>query len=108
MSVHDLEEARAKRALLTLDMGKEGWLAPNLDMFVLPPQPYISQMMTLMMVKRPGGKFVGKALGLSNHMPECNLPLNAVDEITSSATKWGPPTYHHFTARDYIHLVEKD
>lgn len=108
MAVYDLEEARAKRALRTLDLGEEGWLAPNLGIFVLPPQPYISQTMTLAMVKRPGGRYVGKALGLSNYMPEFNRLLDAVDEITSSVTQWGPPTYHNFTARDYIHLVDKD
>ena len=60
MSVHDLEEARAKRALQTLDLGEEGWLAPDVGMFVLPPQPYISQTMTLALVKRPGGTYAVK------------------------------------------------
>lgn len=106
MAVYDLEEARAKRALLSLDLGEEGWVPPDLTQLVLGPNPYISQSMEVWVVKRPGGKYVGKALGLANYMPECNRPLDALEEITSTVVKRGPPTYHHFTARDYIHSVK--
>lgn len=104
MAVYDIEEARAKRASLTLDMGTEGWVADLRDYRSF--NPYILQNVTLHITERPGGLFIGKALGLADFMPDCNWPLSRQEAILREAVRWGPPTYVGMTARDYIHSVK--
>lgn len=114
MSVHDLEEARIKRALRDLNFGTDdpplenlSWTT-NINLEMRTNNACVIRDVIPVPVFRVGGKFVGMALGLSNFMPECNWPLDTLDELVSVSHVYGPPKFINCTPRDYFRIVDKD
>lgn len=102
----DVVEFKPRVKPNVVDLSSEGYLVPLEDL-VLPPNPYVTQSIVLLLEHRMGGEYIGWLLGLTNWVPEWHSYLHSKPKVDSSRVdRIGPIKYHHCTARDWLHLVE--